>query len=289
MFSRLTQFIRNLLFSWMNKEFLIFLFFLLLSGVFWLMMAMNDTYEREVKIPVYLDKIPKKVVVTSNTEDTLRVTLRDRGFSLAPYIYGGVMPMAINFSTYDRGDGKGTVTSSELQKLINQNIFKSTKIVSLKPDRFDFTYNYGESKKVGLRLQGTVIPSQSYYIAKGKFNPAQVTVYSAPPITAGTLTARSPGRVQGTSFGSKDAGPMSTATEDTLPKRVYRCSAFTPLAVSMVMSGLRTMPLSYRYLAAQRMALPPMAPSVPSRLYWRIRASAMSLRSTRAMPSAPTP
>ena len=86
MSSRITQFIRNLLFSWMNKEFLIFLFFLLLSGIFWLMMALNDTYEREVKIPLSLDKIPKKVVVTSNTEDTLRVTLRDRGFSLAPSI-----------------------------------------------------------------------------------------------------------------------------------------------------------------------------------------------------------
>ncbi|MBP5277133.1 MAG: YbbR-like domain-containing protein, partial [Prevotella sp.] len=162
----------------MNKEFLIFLSFLLLSGAFWLMMAMNDTYEREVKIPVYLDKIPKKVVVTSNTEDTLRVTLRDRGFSLAPYIYGGMMPIAINFGTYDKGSGKGTVTSSELQKLIYQNIFKSTKIVSLKPDRLDYSYNYGESKKVGLRLQGTIVPSQSYYIAKVKFNPEQVTVYS---------------------------------------------------------------------------------------------------------------
>ena len=178
MSSRLTQFIRNLLFSWMNKEFLIFLSFLLLSGAFWLMMSMNDTYEREVKIPVYLDKIPKKVVVTSNTEDTLRVTLRDRGFSLAPYIYGGMMPIAINFGTYDKGSGKGTVTSSELQKLIYQNIFKSTKIVSLKPDRLDYSYNYGESKKVGLRLQGTIVPSQSYYIAKVKFNPEQVTVYS---------------------------------------------------------------------------------------------------------------
>ncbi len=178
MSSRLTQFIRNLLFSWMNKEFLIFLSFLLISGVFWLMMALNDTYEREVKIPVYLDKIPKKVVVTSNTEDTLRVTLRDRGFSLVPYIYGGMMPVALNFNTFNKGDGKGTVTSSELQKLINQNLFKSTKIISLKPDRFDYSYNYGESKKVGLRLQGTIIPSQSYYIAKVKFNPEQVTVYS---------------------------------------------------------------------------------------------------------------
>ena len=178
MSSRTTQFIRNLLFSWMNKEFLIFLFFLLLSGIFWLMMALNDTYEREVKIPLSLDKIPKKVVVTSNTEDTLRVTLRDRGFSLAPYIYGGAMPITINFNSYNKGNGKGVVTSSELQKLIYQHLFKSTKIVSLKPDRFDYTYNYGESKKVGLRLQGTLVPSQSYYIAKVKFNPEQVTVYA---------------------------------------------------------------------------------------------------------------
>ena len=178
MSSRTTQFFRNLLFSWMNKEFLIFLFFLFLSGVFWMMMALNDTYEREVKIPLYLDKIPKKVVVTSNTEDTLRVTLRDRGFSLAPYVYGGVMPIAVNFNSFDKGNGKGLATSSDLQKLIYQGVFKSTKIVSLKPDHFDFTYNYGESKKVGLRLHSTILSDQSYYIAKVKFQPEQITIYS---------------------------------------------------------------------------------------------------------------
>ncbi len=178
MSSRTAQLFRNLLFSWMNKEFLIFLFFLLLSGIFWLMMALNDTYEREVKVPIYLDKIPKKVVVTSNTEDTLRVTLRDRGFSLAPHYYGGMMPIAINFNAFDKGDGKGGATSTDLQKLIGQTMFKSTKIVSLKPDRFDFTYNYGESKKVGLRLRSTILSDQSYYIARVKFRPEQVTVYS---------------------------------------------------------------------------------------------------------------
>lgn len=178
MSSRTTQLIRNLLFSWMNKDFLIFLFFLLLSGIFWLMMALNDTYEREVKIPLYLDKIPKKVVVTSSTDDTLRVTLRDRGFYLVPYVYGNMMPLPVNFNSFTKGDGKGTVASSDLQKLINQTIFKSTKITSLKPDRFDYTYNYGESKKVGLRLRSTIVPSQSYYIARVKFRPDQVTAYS---------------------------------------------------------------------------------------------------------------
>ena len=82
---------------------------------------------------------------------------------------------------------------------------------------------------------------------------------------------------------------MSTATEVTLPYWVNRCSFFTPPLVSRVMSRWFTKPLSYRYLATQRMALPPIAPSLPSRLYRRSFASATSLGSTRAMPSAPTP
>ena len=44
--SRLASIFRNLLFSMFNKEFLIFLFFLLLSGAFWLVMTLNETYER---------------------------------------------------------------------------------------------------------------------------------------------------------------------------------------------------------------------------------------------------
>ena len=46
---RLTQIfkvVRNFLFSSVNKEFLIFLFFLFLSSVFWLMMTLNETNEK---------------------------------------------------------------------------------------------------------------------------------------------------------------------------------------------------------------------------------------------------
>ena len=44
--------LRQFLFSNLNKQFLIFLFFFFLSGVFWLIMTLNDTYEKEIKIPV---------------------------------------------------------------------------------------------------------------------------------------------------------------------------------------------------------------------------------------------
>jgi hypothetical protein len=74
--------IRLFLFSNMNKQFLVFVFFLFLSGIFWLIMTMNETYEREVKIPIQVGNIPKNVVLTSTPVDTLRVTVRDKGCHL---------------------------------------------------------------------------------------------------------------------------------------------------------------------------------------------------------------
>ena len=44
--------LRKLLFSKANKELLHFVFFLALSGIFWLQTTMNEVYEREFAIPV---------------------------------------------------------------------------------------------------------------------------------------------------------------------------------------------------------------------------------------------
>ena len=42
---RLFVIVRNFLFSRANREFLIFLFFLALSGIFWLLTTLNETVE----------------------------------------------------------------------------------------------------------------------------------------------------------------------------------------------------------------------------------------------------
>ena len=84
----ISSIIRNFLFSSVNKEFLVFLFFLALSGIFWLLMTLNETFENEVKIPVKIVNIPKNVVLTSDEMDTISVVLRDKGLTLLGYQYG---------------------------------------------------------------------------------------------------------------------------------------------------------------------------------------------------------
>ena len=87
-FKSLYKTIRDFLFSNVNKQFLTLLFFLMLSGIFWLTITLNETYEREIKVPVQVVGIPKNVVLTSPAVDTVRVTLRDKGWMIVAYMYG---------------------------------------------------------------------------------------------------------------------------------------------------------------------------------------------------------
>ena len=181
---RLTQIInmvRNFLFSSANREFLTFFFFLVLSTIFWLMTALNEIYEREIGVPAYLVNIPKNVVITSDMEDTVRVTVRDKGFALLAYTYGeGIRPINVNFqSAITRQSGYGVVSSQELMKMINQRFSGSSKIVQVKPDRLDFHYNYGLSRQVSVKMSGHVVPGKSFYLARTRFWPEKVTVYGS--------------------------------------------------------------------------------------------------------------
>ena len=173
--------IKDFLFSKTNREFLVFLFFLALSSVFWLFMTLNETYEREFKIPVSIVNVPKNVVLTSEETDTVHMTIRDKGITLATYIYGDLLNnVKVNFSTYAHNNGTGTISASELQKLTYQQLANGSRITAIKPDRLEFFFNYGAKKRVAVRWNGRVIPEQLYFISRVQYWPDSVDVYASP-------------------------------------------------------------------------------------------------------------
>ena len=168
------------MFSNVNKQFLIFMFFIFLSCIFWLMMTLNETYEKEIKIPVQVVNIPQNIVLTSTATDTVRVTLRDKGWVLTTYLYGrkaGVIH--VPFKTYDRGNGTGSVSNSELKRMSEQCLESSSKIISVKPEKLEFYYNYGERKRVPVRWAGRVTPDQLHFISQVVYSPDSVDVYAS--------------------------------------------------------------------------------------------------------------
>lgn len=180
---RLTQIfkvVRNFLFSSVNKEFLIFLFFLLLSGAFWLMMALNETYEEELKVPVRLVGMPRNAVMTDEPADTVKVTVRDKGFTLVTYKYvHWFRPLTFKFATYANEDqGHGAIPAADIIKQVQSQLYGSSKLLSVKPEKLDFYFTYGASKKVPIRFRGKISTSKSYYLAHTEFSPMMVTAYA---------------------------------------------------------------------------------------------------------------
>ena len=168
--------VRNFLFSGLNKEFLIFLFFLALSGAFWLLMTLNETMEREFKIPVRLSGVPRNAVITGELPDTVRVTVRDKGFTLVTYDF---RPLVFRFSNYaDEDEGKGVIPLTDVQKQVLSQMYGSSKLLQVKPGAFDFYFTYGTSKKVPVVFRGKITTSKSYYLAHTEFYPSMVTVYA---------------------------------------------------------------------------------------------------------------
>ena len=170
----------NFLFSSLNKEFLIFLFFLLLSGAFWLMMALNETYEEELKVPVRLVGMPRNAVMTDEPADTVKVTVKDKGFTLVTYKYGHwFRPLTFKFATYANEDqGHGVIPAAELIKQVQSQLYGSSKLLSVKPEKLDFYFTYGAAKKVPIRFRGKISTSKSYYLAHTEFSPMMVTAYA---------------------------------------------------------------------------------------------------------------
>ena len=194
--SRIWGIIREFFFSKANKELFLFIFFLVLSGIFWLITTLifflvlsgifwlittlNETYEKEFTIPVSVSGIPKNAVLTSADTDTIKVTIRDKGFALFSYQFGDVLKkIRPSFRTYSRNNGMGVVPASDLKKLIAQQLSSTSVITAVKPDKLEFYYNYGNKKRVPLRWSGRVIPEELYYISRVDYSPDSVTIYAS--------------------------------------------------------------------------------------------------------------
>ena len=172
--------VRDFLFSKANREFLLFLFFLALSGVFWLFMTLNETYEREFSIPVTIVNVPKNVVLTSEETDTVRMTIRDKGTTLVTYMYGDVLKnIRVNFSSYAHNNGTGSISAGELQKMAYQQLASGSRITAIKPDKLEYFFNYGAKKRVPVRWSGRVIPEELYFISRVQYWPDSVDVYAS--------------------------------------------------------------------------------------------------------------
>lgn len=171
--------IRNFLLSDKSREFLIFLFFVVVSFCFWGLKMLDDNYQTEFTIPLKLKNVPKDVIITSELQNEVKVRVEDRGTVLMNYMLGrSFLPVFIDFEEYKKSGPNVIVPHSELIKKVSAQLNTSTKLTSLLPDSIGFIYSEGIMKKVPVMTNGKITPAMQYYISDIKISPDSVIVYA---------------------------------------------------------------------------------------------------------------
>ncbi|MBR4553526.1 MAG: YbbR-like domain-containing protein [Bacteroidaceae bacterium] len=161
--------------------------FIALAAAFWLAVSLNETYDVEIAVPLQLSDVPGNVVITTELPEELRITLRDKGIRLLPYLYGaGMKPIVISFRDHTQTSGRCRINSSELLPQLAKQIANPTQIIQIKPDTLEYYFNFGASKRVPVRFDGNVQCQAGYFVAQTKLKPEFVTVY-APQSVLDTL------------------------------------------------------------------------------------------------------
>lgn len=181
--------VRNFLLSPKSREFLIFLFFLVVAFFFWTLQKLNDNYETELTIPIRLKNVPPNIVLTMLPPEELHVQVKDRGTVLFNYMIGrSLYPLTLDFEKLRNEKNMIHVETSAFQKDIAAQLMTTTQINTVKPASFDIVYTQGEAKKVPVVLQSHIETEKQYYISETQISPDSILVY-APQEILDTISA----------------------------------------------------------------------------------------------------
>ena len=180
---RITKQMKDFLLSEKSREFFIFLFFFLVASGFWLLQTLNNDYEAEFSVPVRLRKVPDNVVLTSEPTSKLRISVKDKGTVLLNYMLGkSFYPVTIDFTEYLNDESQVRIPASRFAAEVVSQMKASTQLLSIEPDTLEYIYSTGASKRVPVRLAGSVRAGRQYFFPDTLFQPDSVMVYAPEPM-----------------------------------------------------------------------------------------------------------
>lgn len=208
-----------------SREFLIFLFFFVIAGGFWLLQTLNNDYEAEFSIPVRLRNVPNNVVITSEPSSELHIKVKDKGTVLLNYMLArSFLPVNLDFSDYRRANNHVRIYASEIERKIASQLNVSTRLLTVKPDTLEYIYSTGKSKLVPVRFQGKVTAGRQYYISDTIFSPDSVLVY-APANILDTIKVAYTRQL--------DLENVSDTLKQRVPLATVKGAKFVPAAVDL--------------------------------------------------------
>ncbi|MFC2151605.1 hypothetical protein ACFLSE_03685 [Bacteroidota bacterium] len=173
-----------------DRRLIIFLFFVVLSTIFWFLNQLEKEYVAEISLPVRYTNFPNHKILVNELPNHFELRVRAYGYKLLEYkISNKFLPFSINVnsltlrlysqSSYDKLFSLTRLLNKEIEDQISSEL----EIVSISPDTLFFEFADRIFKKVPVVSKLNPVPSTQYMIrGKIQFEPDSITISGANPI-----------------------------------------------------------------------------------------------------------
>ena len=175
--SKLLKWIRTSLFS---KDALVFLFFLLLSSIFWALHSLSKPTEVRLKIPVSYINVPNNIVLSNTVASSINILVKDRGSVLLSYmIRSKNTPVSIDLSKINPEKKLYSIATKEFKDNLLERIPPTSTLLEINPETIHVYCSKLYRREIPIKLKGNIGVNKQYAAGNAVFSPSKIVVYGS--------------------------------------------------------------------------------------------------------------
>ena len=158
-----------------QQKIFLFLFFVVLSTIFWVIRSLSEEYEAEILYPVKYDGMPENKVLLSEPTDRLRLRVKAVGRTILARKFNYFLrPLKFNVNSYSLntiGADSSYILTKTAKEALSQEL-GNIQILNITPDTLFFRFTEMVTKKVGIRHNIADFPKifAKQYMFNGKID-----------------------------------------------------------------------------------------------------------------------
>ena len=134
---------------------LVFLFFILLSSIFWFIRALNETYEAKITYPIKYTKLPDDKVLSGELPRKLTLTVEANGFKIIMHqLHLNINALRFNVESFSLREAKNNsfyILTNQVKDYLAEDL-ENVKILKISPDTLFFHFVDVVTRKVGIHV-----------------------------------------------------------------------------------------------------------------------------------------
>ena len=163
-----------------NRNFLVFLIFFIISIAFWFMQSVKETSEVSLTYKLNIADMPKDVIYTSDMPHEVSVNYASKGWNAFYYKFmiNEVRELTISFKEIDSGNGKIIIDANNFRRAAQKVKPTGMTYKSSIPNKVEVFYSNGQHKRVPVIFKGSISTTGGRFHCGTILHPDSVDVYA---------------------------------------------------------------------------------------------------------------